>query len=294
MFLFLTALKHPETANDMRKVESLLEVTLNSLLSQTHEDFLIVVVCNEKPAITCTDPRVNFHVVDYPPVSKVNGKLVNSEKFRDKGTKYMSGLLYAKKFSPDYVFIVDSDDWVNTQLISTLKSLPHFPVWYVNEGAFVNFNTKEYKKRAGLIRYCGSTLIYDYDFLMEEANITEDVDERSSQDELVSASSEFFVEKLLSNHLINFSYFKDKGFEPKPVPLMSSCWIQGTGENVSETAGGSHGLPIDDKFIAQFGLPNSLKSNKSRSFVLEVRDWLSFLKSKRQWKTFLKTGRKTF
>ena len=294
MFIFLTAIKHPETANDFSNVERLLEDTLHSVIGQTNEDFRVVVVCNQIPKVAIKDDRIHFHVVNFPPVSKENGKLHVEQKFTDKGSKYLSGLLFAKQFSPDYVYILDSDDWVNINLISTLTNKPEYPVWYVNKGYFVNLDKREYKKRGGLVRYCGSTFVYNYDLLMGEAAIQTPVDEKSSQQQLIDATSHFFVVKLLANHTINYMHFKDKGVTPKAIPLHTACWIQGTGENVSNTPGGDAGLPINDKFIQTFHLPARFKNPANASLTLHVRDLLSGLKSAYTWYKSRTTGKKVF
>jgi hypothetical protein len=294
MFIFLTAIKHPKTANSYATVEKLLDNTLHSIVGQTEQEFRVVVVCNQLPEVTVKDSRIHFHVVDFPPVSKENGKLNVEQKFTDKGSKYFSGLLYAKQFSPTYVYILDSDDWVNHKLIETVTHQPKYPVWYVNKGYIVNMENKEFKTRSGLVRYCGSTFVYDYDFLLEEANITADIDENSTQQQLIAGTSHFFVVELLSNHVINFNYFRDKGFKPKPIPLHSACWVQGTGENISNTKGGDAGLPIDVGFAKTFHLPSEfLNANKS-TIPLRIRDFLSSLKSMYTWKKSQKLGKKIF
>ncbi|MEP7702669.1 glycosyltransferase family A protein [Paraglaciecola sp. 25GB23A] len=294
MFIFLLALKHPDTANDYQNVERLLSNTLHSVVGQTVEDFRVVVVCNRLPQVSIQDDRIHFHVVHFPAVAKENGKLNVEQKFTDKGSKYLSGLLYAKQFNPIYVYILDSDDWVNTNFIAFLNSAPAHPIWYVDKGYFVNLDKKEYKKRSGLVRYCGSTFVYDYQFLMSEANIHQNISSESTQKELIDATSHFFVVNLLSNHLINFNYFKNKGFIPKALPFYSACWIQGTGENVSNTAGGDAGLPMDNQFIKTFHLPDELENENRASLKLYIRDFLSGLKSMYSWQKTRITGKKVF
>jgi hypothetical protein len=294
MFIFLLALKHPDTANDYKNVERLLNTTLHSIIGQTHQEFKVIVVCNQLPSVEVKDERIHYHLVNFPAVTKQNGKLNVEQKFTDKGSKYLSGLLYAKQFNPSYVYILDSDDWVNHNLVKFLTTAPTHPIWYVDRGYFVNLDKKEYKKRGGLVRYCGSTFVYDYQFLMAEANIQQPVDIESTQTELITASSHFFVVKLLSNHLINFNYFKEKGYVPKALPFYSACWIQGTGENVSNTAGGDAGLPMDKQFIETFNLPSDLHNQQRGTIKLHLRDFLSGLKSMYTWQKTRITGRKTF
>ncbi len=295
MFVFIISLRHPDNANDFSQVEKLLTITLSSICGQIDENFRIVVVCNQLPHVTISDERIFYHVVNFPVPSKEKSSALSAEpKFKDKGTKYMAGLLFAKQFNPDYVYIVDSDDWVNINLITYLKSQPNYAVWYVDKGYIVNYQLKEYKRISGLSRYCGSTFVYDYNFLMGQANLNTAVDEHATQDELIQATSEFFLLKLMCNHTINYKHFKSIGFKPKGIPLRTSCWIQGTGENVSGTAGGASGLPIDEKFCATFNLSKHLISSKNKNVVLEVRDGINSIRSSYSWLMSRVTGQNRF
>ena len=80
----------------------------------------------------------------------------------------------------------------------------------------------------------------------------------------------------------------------KPIALRCACWIQGTGENVSQTAGGDAGLPIDATFCEQFSIPTSFISAQQQTFALKVRDWLAALQSELQWQYTKITGKKVF
>lgn len=284
MLVFLISLRHPDNANDFTQVEKLLSITLNSICGQTSKDFRVVVVCNALPNIEFKDDRIFYHVVDFPVPSKLKASELEAEpKFKDKGTKYMAGLLYSRRFNPEYVYIVDSDDWVNINLVSFLQKEPTYPIWCVSKGFMVNYPVKEYKRVSGLSRYCGSTFIYDFDYLMEHANITNDITESSSQEQLIKGTSEFFILELMCNHTINYRHFKDLGVTPKDLPLRTACWIQGTGENVSGTAGGKSGLPIDIKFINKFSLPEVMISSKKANLRLELRDILTSCRSSYSW-----------
>jgi hypothetical protein len=272
MFVFLTAIRHPANANDMAQVERLLSITLQSICGQTDGNFKVVVVCNVKPNLVFEDNRVHYHLVDFPaPSLQKSSSLEPAPKFKDKGTKYMSGMLYARKFNPDYLYIIDSDDWVNKNLVKTLSSNPKYPVWYVDKGCMVNFSKKEFKRIRGLSRYCGSTFLYDFKYLIEYADVKNDIDEFSNQDALIEGTSEFFILRLMCNHTINYRHFKSIGVTPKAVPLSTACWVQGTGENVSGSMGGSRGLPLDEKFINTYSLPDSLLSNEQATLMLSLR-----------------------
>ena len=52
----------------------------------------------------------------------------NNRVKRDKGSKLLSSLLYAKQFAAEYVFIADADDWVNKGVAAYLEAKPRHPV----------------------------------------------------------------------------------------------------------------------------------------------------------------------
>lgn len=284
MFVFVISLRHYANANNFEKVEQLLTYTLQSLCGQSYRDFKIVVVCNKQPNVTYQDERIVYHIVDFaPPSDKKASALESKPKFKDKGTKYLSGLLLAKKWNPKYVFIFDADDWLNKDVLKAIDAGSDYPIWYVNQGYMVSYPNKDFRKISGFNRYCGSSYVYDYQFLMSQANFSADVDESSSQDALIAATSEFFVCRLLANHTITFRYFSDKGYEPRAIPLRASCWLQGTGENVSGTKGRANGAPINREFIETFNIPDDFISSNTLPLKKKVKNFLSTKRSELTW-----------
>jgi len=286
MIIFLTSLGHPQCCKDYNKVTALLEITLRSVFSQTDPDFKFIVVCNQVPDVKFSDQRLIYHIVDFPPRDSTGLTAI----FRDKGTKLTSGFLFSRQFSPDYIFIIDADDWVNVNVVNHLHRNPSYPVWHVDGGYFVNYRTKQIKRKYGMNRYCGSTFIYTPDFLMKVANIKSDIDSSAGQDQLISATSETFIYHIIGDHQINYRYFTRMGVQPKSIPLRALGYIIETGENVSGFIGGEQGLPIDKRFCDEFGISESFISKKRASVIDRVRESLGCFRSFIGWLLYRKAG----
>src|SRR5262249_21293564 len=123
MLVFVTSIRNPLNCNNFERIEKLLEATLHSACSQTDGEFRVVVVCNAIPKIGYHDPRISFHLVDFPPPSlKRQAETGMSAVVRDKGTKILAGMLYARRFQPDYFGILDADDLLSKNLVAFVKS----------------------------------------------------------------------------------------------------------------------------------------------------------------------------
>lgn len=140
--------------------------------------------------------------------------------------------MLARKYKPDYIYITDSDDWLNVNIVDFLHNAPSREVYYACKGCFVNYLAKAYKTQYGLIRYCGSGFAYRYDFLLYILQIDDAVNENSSQQELVASISKESLYDILGNHSIQYHKFKQTGVNPRPFPFRSICWVGGTGDNL--------------------------------------------------------------
>jgi len=283
MVVFIIPVRHPLNTNKLERAEYFLKLTLSSILSQTLKRFKIIVVCNDVPHINMNSNKIDFHVVNFPPPcleKRANIPLQSGVK--DKGAKLISGFMRSLKYNPDYVFFVDSDDWVNINLVDFLLSKSISLTWYVDAGYFVDFPNKRFKKKHGLIRYCGSTWIYDPNFLFDILN-TNSIDEKSSKEEIFQNCSNINFE-IFSGHQRQWFYFhNDLNIKPRKIPFSSICWVIGTGENHSSIEGNNIGLPINKSFCKLFGLPDSLSSNEFLSLTALSREYIGRLYSKFTW-----------
>jgi len=299
MLAFITSIRHPHNTNNYNKAVTLFEITARSIFSQNNTNFILVVVCNKKPVIEFSDERIHYHIVDFPVPPTLD---VYQQQFSisnddischpkkyfpnrgDKGTKILSGILYAKQFNPKYVYIVDADDWININIVQHLESQPEHAIWHVNEAYVVNFKQKTFMKRYGLSRHCGSTLIYQTEFFLSLANFTRQIDSSSSQSELIQGTSIGFIHDICGNHTKQYALALNKGFLPKPIPFPAICYVLETDENEVQHIDVNNGLPITKAIIVLFGLSENYISSSKLSIRSFCKQWIVSMKSKLGWK----------
>jgi hypothetical protein len=259
MLVFLTSLRHPLNAINFGNVEKILERSLRSICGQIDPLFRVVVVSNVVPQIEFHDPRVVYHVVDFPPPSLTKGPVANREaRFRDKGAKLLSGALLAGQFEPSYFAIMDSDDIVSRRLAGFVNSQAAAPGWIVDGGYAVNCRTWTIQRKSGLNRYCGSTLIPSAPRLLSMARSIDGLTDSSTYSSLLSAAGQQFIEKVLGSHLHMAEHFRARGLTLRRLPFRAVGWMQATGENSLMTDGVRSGVPISVEFCREFGLDESI------------------------------------
>jgi hypothetical protein len=283
MLVFLTSLRHPLNSRDFGNVEKILERSLRSICSQLDPLFRVVVVSNVVPQIDFHDPRVVYHVVDFPPPSLTKGPVANREaRFRDKGAKLLAGALFASQFGPSYFAIVDSDDIVSRRLAGFINTQTATAGWIVDGGYAVNCRTWTVQRKSGLSRYCGSTLIPSAPGLLSMAASTDGINCSSPYNALLSTAGWYFIERVIGSHLHLAQHFRARGETLERLPFRAVGWMQATGENSLMTDGVTSGVPISVDFCREFGLDESIaKSPTSPSLACLAREsgnaFLSFV-----------------
>ena len=273
MFYFLTTLRHPKNAKNYQAVLNLLLLTIESVCNQnTSQKYKFLIVCNEKPEINVDENKVEFLVVDFPPPSVEKGQKIPFEAvLKDKGSKLAAGLIWLNQFDPSKVFIIDSDDWVNRNVVEYVNKHSETPFWHVNKGSLVNLSSKTFTYKYGLSRYCGSTYIYDYKKLIKLLKYTGPLGVILPQEEIINIFDDFALNYILGDHRHHFAYFRSNGAMLSPLPINAISWVLDTGENHSGKTGGTSGLPITEKFLTIFGIKStSLLSKKTNTTIPQL------------------------
>ncbi len=296
MLIFISAVPHPVLFKDPETTGKLFKIFINSVLSQKNRNFKLVIVCNNVSGLDYAQhPDIHYHFVDFPlPGTQSYQNVCGSGLWPfilDKATKLLSGLLYTvNKFNSNYIFPVDYDDWLHIDIVDYILSAKSYPISYVDRGYFVDFKNKTYKRRAGLVRYCGSTNIYETNFLLSEAKIRSNINENSDQYELIRAVPKYFLCRIIGDHKTYF-YFKQNRITPRPIPFPAACWVIGSGQNLSATYGKGTGLPIDESFTHNFGLPQEVINPSRITFKGLIRERLGYLRSIYTWQKSKLMGR---
>lgn len=125
----------------------------------------------------------------------------------DKGSKLLIGTLAARKYNPEYVLIFDADDFVGNDISAYVNAHPGENGWIM---------PSVYKMTGNKIvpidsRYtiCGTGNIFNFSLLMED--ISPDVSEESTQDELFEQVDSKFLMFILGSHRHARLYYEEKG-----------------------------------------------------------------------------------
>ncbi len=263
MLVFLTSIRHPDTSKNYERVLDLFDKTVDSLSGQK-TPIKLVAVCNAIPDRDYPD-WVDFIAVDFPPVpvnpgAELNkeelnqGQLIKSLQFRDIGTKRAVGLIHLKQYNPSYVFVMDADDWFNINLSTFFEKQSH-PAWRVNNGYWVDLSSEEYKRRNKLHLYCGSTYVFDFQFLYNAIFGNKLPNENPTPDQLLDIYDDLEYRQLLENHNYVEPLCEQLNINIRSIPFYAATYIVGTGENASNIEGHQRkGVNIDTQFLNTFNL----------------------------------------
>lgn len=148
----------------------------------------------------------------------------------DKGSKLLIGILAARKYNPEYVLIFDADDFVGNDISAFVNTRPGENGWIM---------TSVYRMNGTMIqpvyaRYtiCGTGNIFNFPLLMED--ISPDVSENSTQNELFEHVDSQFLMFILGTHRQARLYYEEKGRPFQDYPFRSVVYLIGHGENHSE------------------------------------------------------------
>lgn len=172
-FVFIGALRHRDNATDYSRVLQLLESSLSSVLQQTSPGFQIVIGCNEIPALAVSDPRIHFVLVpraeDLKQKKRVPHLKLQSRR-KDKATKYLEALLYAKRFNPQYAMMLDLDDYIHKDLVRFIFEQDDSDVgWFIDKGYLWHQRSRVCQRiDSDFHQKCGTSVILNYESLFDE------------------------------------------------------------------------------------------------------------------------------
>lgn len=255
MNVFLTSIMHQDTAYDFALIEASFELTARSVCSQIDQNFLFVVVCCSIPNISFAHENIIYHVVDYPAADKLGDTI---SKRLDKATKLISGLVLIKQYSPKYVFFIDADDWISSNLNNFLNSKAHCVGWYLSSGFIVDLNTKKYQFKHGLNRFSGSTFAIDYVMLIDKLNLAPAITKATSKDTIIKLVSKKILLDVINSHGY-LKFLATFGLKCNKIPFPALAWVRNTGNNILSDGSIENGLTITRALLQKFGVEKQIK-----------------------------------
>lgn len=129
---FIIPIRDKESVGNWSKVEEELAVTLSSLVGQNNPNWECTVVhdINSKLDIKVSDSRIRYlsRKIEYtPPASSLTGEEMNDYVRHDKGKRLYEGLKSAGQ-SSEFTMVVDYDDILHRDLVSTIKKNSQFDI----------------------------------------------------------------------------------------------------------------------------------------------------------------------
>lgn len=250
MLAFITSLRHPSNAADYGQVEVLLKDTLSSVTNQTCDDWVCIIVGQQKPTFELP-PQVHWVPVDFTPPEPENGPHPGRKAFvYDKASKISIGLIAAADYHPDYVMIIDADDYVSRDLAAFVRDNPGRPGWYVDDGWVYSRWRGAYRETSSFWAKCGSCYIVDWDAY----EVPQDLDVTASQEDLRKAFGKKFW-RIIGAHRDALTYHASQDRYLDPLPFRGAVYVQDTGENHSGTTMPRLARPITEEMREEFGIP---------------------------------------
>ena len=279
----------------------MLNLTIKSLLN-IHKLVEIIVICNYIPEWFKTDKRVtiiiaknvifeylkdldggkdindyeNNELNNYIKYLNMNGKYHN----KDKGLKYFLGLLYLSKLKkhPEYVALVDGDDYIHNNIYNILNNLSKkYNIFFINKGYILFSNIKELHKIDKFTNICGSNRFFRFKFL---DNLLKKRLNLDLNDKIIKNFIKF---KRVSDNLIN-NIFRNINNSPKKwllLPLLlgkhksilSKCNIKILDEYVGIKLihSENHTLPVNIKEMLLRYKSNGICPKESKILNIEKK-----------------------
>lgn len=250
MLAFITTIRHPRNLTDYGQVEEFLSDTLDSIARQACDDYVVIVVGNQKPAFPLP-PQMHFVGVNFPPPTAQRGAQTGmGPVIWDKGTKTGIGLAAAREFSPDFVMFFDADDYLHRDVARYVHDHPDSQGWVVRKGWMYSRARNSYVRRNRLFRICGTSFVVPFAAFEVPDHLTVS----STQSEVVDAFGVDAIEHVIGDHRYALEWWRARGRSLAALPFSAVVYHVDTGENHSGTRMLGPGLPYRRHLLEDFGI----------------------------------------
>jgi len=247
---FLTTLRHPHNSADYGRVEDLLSQTLASIVQQTCDDYVVIIVGNRQPSFTLP-PRTYFVEADYPPPTQHNGPRTGMGPYVwDRGTKTGLGLVAARELAPDYVMFFDADDFLHRDLAGYVHDHPGSPGWVLRRGWVYSRSRNAYQFRRRMFRVCGTSFIIPYSAYA----VPEQLTPAATQEEIAAGFGYDALEEVIAGHRYALEWWQERGRALQTLPFAGAVYQVDTGENHSGSTLQGLAYPYRPHLLDEFAI----------------------------------------
>ncbi|WP_157872043.1 glycosyltransferase family A protein [Gloeothece verrucosa] len=207
---------------------------MKSVCNQIDDRFRVLVVCNEKPAVTFQHSNIEYLEVELPPPSSLQTASIGMPALRiDRGCKYLLGLQHAKSYPCSHIMFFDADDYISNRLVGFVANNSQENGWFFNQGYLYD----RQKDSLGLLKefylYCGTSHIIRSDLYQ----IPETLPNKPSQKEILTEIDEYYLLYILGSHRWLKKHFAEQGNDLNPLPFPGAIYHVGHGENLYARSG---------------------------------------------------------
>jgi glycosyltransferase involved in cell wall biosynthesis len=187
---------------------------------------------------------------------------------KDKGTKYMIGLVHAKNYKPDYVMFFDADDFIHRNIAEYVNTNLVQNGWFIDKGYLYRNGGMLISKLRNFHSCCGTCNILNFKFIEPPKDFTIS----TTQDTIVERIDHQYLYMILGDHSHTESYYRKIGYPLKAFPFPAAIWVVETSENISGRRFSNFGFPhiINEKLNEEFNIGLSLSFRfRLRGMILE-------------------------
>jgi hypothetical protein len=170
---FIVPFRAKETSKNWTLHSNLLSRTLNSILAQTSNNFIIYVVYTDLPEALLENDGIIYLKLPFDKINladiKFHKNLSNRHKFfvMDHGRRVMFGVKEAKANGAHFVMSVDADDLISNKIAAFISDQNcENPGWYCSKGyVFIENKGWLYKQNKNMNLINGSTHIINTKYI---------------------------------------------------------------------------------------------------------------------------------
>ena len=260
MVVFIPVVKHYENSADYTATWDLLRNTLHSVCAQTDDRFRVIVVCNKVLDDFSHDVSIRnteFLEVDFPApshgIAHPGAELPNlplDAVRKDKGSKYVIGILAAKKYTPTYVMPMDADDFLSNRLVSSVMLQPTEPGGWVCETSYIiNISDMTLAKKTLKSTTHGSCMLHNFESLCFEGEGKyadwSGLSTTSTKDDVLDKTDSWFLRRCLGGHNKIGELFRKRGIPHRPFDFPVSMYNVSHDENHSHAGSYEYSCDAD-------------------------------------------------
>lgn len=229
MVVFITSIRHPANSNSYERVLTLADRALRSVCNQTSDAFRVFVVCNQVPALAFSHPNIQFLQVNFPSPSCLSCSHIAVEGVRlDKGSKYLVGLVHAKRLNPSHVMFFDADDFISNRIAAFVRQDASHNGWFVKAGYIYSARRNAFMSMDGEFQTrCGTCYIVNASLFAVPQEFPAD----ASQECILSHFGKPFILELLGSHRYLQDFLSKNGTPLEPLPFRGVVYHGDHGEN---------------------------------------------------------------